>query len=187
MHISSPSSRKSATRPAFSRLWLRVSAGAEHAHVAPELLAQTADEVDRLEQPLLGALHAAVLPHDLAELLVEGVDAALAVDLQEPGGAALDRGAGLDDGGVVGRERRERALGEVVADRVGQDEVAVGQALHQRRRAEPVGAVVGEVGLAGDEQPGDRRLQVVVDPQPAHDVVHGGVDPHRHLVRVLAR
>ena len=29
------------------------------------------------------------------------------------------------------------------------------------------------------------RHQVVVDPQPAHRVVHGRVDPHRHLVRVL--
>ena len=36
----------------------------------------------------------------------------------------------------------------------GQDEVAVGQALHQRARAEPVGAVIGEVGLADHVQPG---------------------------------
>ena len=67
----------------------------------------------------------------------------------------------------------------------GQDEVAVGQALHQRGGAEPVGAVVGEVGLADREQARDGGLEVVVDPQPAHRVVHGGVDPHRHLVRVL--
>ena len=94
--------------------------------------------------------------------------------------------ARLDDGRVVLGDRLERAVGEVVADRVRQDEVAVGQALHQRRGAEAVGAVVGEVGLAGHEQSGDRRLQVVVDPQAAHDVVHGRVDPHRHRVRVLA-
>ena len=36
-----------------------------------------------------------------------------------------------------------------------------------------------------DEQAGDRGHQVVVDPQPAHRVVDGGVDAHRHLVRVL--
>src|SRR5690606_19359141 len=50
---------------------------------------------------------------------------------------------------------------------------------------EAVGAVVGEVRLTGHEQAGDGRLQVVVDPQAAHDVVHGGVDAHRDLVRVL--
>ena len=49
----------------------------------------------------------------------------------------------------------ERRRGQVVADRVGQDEVAVGQALHQRAGAEPVGAVVGEVGLADHEQARD--------------------------------
>ena len=77
-------------------------------------------------------------------------------------------------------------VGQVVADRVRQHEVAVGQALHERRGAEPVGAVVGEVRLAGHEQAGDRGLQVVVDPEPAHRVVDGRVDPHRRLVRVLA-
>ena len=69
----------------------------------------------------------------------------------------------------------------------GQHEVAVGEALHEGARAEAVGAVVGEVRLAGDEEARDARLEVVVDPQAAHRVVHGGVDAHRHLVGVLAR
>ncbi len=80
----------------------------------------------------------------------------------------------------------ERPVREVVADGVRQHEVAVRQALHQRRGAEAVGAVVGEVRLAGHEQAGDRGLEVVVDPQAAHHVVDRGVDPHRGLVRVLA-
>ena len=99
----------------------------------------------------------------------------------------LHRLAGLDDGRVVLGDLLERTVGEVVADGVREHEVAVGQALHQRRGAEAVGAVVGEVGLTGHEQAGDRRLQVVVDPEAAHDVVDGGVDPHRDLVGVLAR
>lgn len=45
--------------------------------------------------------------------------------------------------------------------------------------------MVGEVRLADGEQAGDRGLEVVVDPESAHRVVHGGVDPHRGLVRVL--
>ena len=94
---------------------------------------------------------------------------------------------GLDDGRVRLLDLLERSVGEVVANGVRQHEVAVGQTLHQRRGAEAVGAVVGEVGLTGDEQAGDRRHQVVVDPDAAHDVVHGGVDAHRHLVGVLTR
>ena len=68
----------------------------------------------------------------------------------------------------------------------GQHEVAVRETLHQRGSAEAVRAVIGEVGLAGDEAARDRRLQLVVDPEAAHHVVDGGVDAHRHLVRVLA-
>ena len=47
--------------------------------------------------------------------------------------------------------------------------------------------MVGEVRLTGDEEALDVGLQVVVDPQATHDVVHGGVDAHRHLVGVLTR
>ena len=79
-----------------------------------------------------------------------------------------------------------RGLGEVVADGVRQDEVAVGQALHQRGGAEAVGAVVGEIGLADHEQARDGGHQVVVHPQSAHRVVHRRVDAHRHRVGVLA-
>ena len=88
--------------------------------------------------------------------------------------------------GCAGSGRsRAGVAGEVVVEGGGEDEVAVGQALHERGRAEPVGAVVGEVGLADREQPRHRGLEVVVHPQAAHGVVHGRVDPHRHLVRVL--
>lgn len=80
-----------------------------------------------------------------------------------------------------------RIAGQVVVDRRREDEVAVGEALHQRGGAEPVGAVVGEVGLADGEEAGNGGLEVVVDPEPAHRVVHGRVDPHRGLVRVLRR
>lgn len=45
--------------------------------------------------------------------------------------------------------------------------------------------MVGEVGLADREQARDGGLQVVVDPQAAHRVVHGRVDAHRDRVRVL--
>ena len=141
---------------------------------------------ERLLEALLVARHAAVLPHDLAELAVEGVDGPLALDREQALRALGDRG--LRRARPRGGRRRPASnfsRREVVADGVGDDEVAVGQALHQRGGAEAVGAVVGEVGLAEDEEAGDRAHQVVVHPEPAHRVVHGGVDPHRHLVRVL--
>jgi hypothetical protein len=47
--------------------------------------------------------------------------------------------------------------------------------------------VVGEVGLARGEEPGDGGHEVVVYPEPAHRVVAGGVDAHRRLVGVLPR
>ncbi len=74
---------------------------------------------------------------------------------------------------------------EVVVDGRREDEVAVGEALHQGGGAEAVGAVVGEVGLADREQARDGGLEVVVDPETAHRVVHGRVDPHGDRVRVL--
>ena len=75
---------------------------------------------------------------------------------------------------------------EIVPHRVRQDEIAVGQPLHQRRGAEAVRAVVGEVRLAAHEASGDGAHQVIVHPEPAHGVVRRRVDAHRSPVRVLA-
>ena len=89
-----------------------------------------------------------------------------------------------------GRDRRHRlelVRAEVVADRQRDDEVAVGQALHQRARAEPVRAVIGEVCFTDHVQPGDGAHEIVVHPEAAHRVVHGRVDAHRHFVRILIR
>src|SRR5699024_1547800 len=93
---------------------------------------------------------------------------------------------GRDGVGVALVELLERSTGQVVVDGVRKDEVAVRQPLHQRARAQTVGTVVGEVGLPGHEQAGDTALQVVVDPQATHGVVHRWVDAHRNLVRVLS-
>ena len=110
-----------------------------------------------------------------------------AVDRKELRDAVVDV---LDDGlefrRILGRTAAGLLAGEVIGDRVGQDEVAVGEALHERGGAEAVGAVVGEVGFAADEQAGDVGLQVIVHPEAAHRVVHGREDAHRLLVRVLA-
>ena len=74
----------------------------------------------------------------------------------------------------------------MVADRVRDDEVAVGEALHQGTRPEAVGSVVREVRLTEDIQTGQVALQVVVHPQAAHRVMDRRVDSHRDFVRVFS-
>ena len=99
---------------------------------------------------------------------------------------ALDLGLGLPERGVRGIDLLQLRRGQVVGQRAGQDEVAVGQPLHQGAGPQAVGPLVGEVGLAGDEESRDGGHQVVIDPEAAHRVVHGRVDSHRNLVGILA-
>src|SRR5438552_3678529 len=61
--------------------------GPEHAHVPVELLAQLRDLRERPPETRVGPGHAAVVPHESAELPVEGVDGPPAVDLEERMGA----------------------------------------------------------------------------------------------------
>ena len=51
--------------------------------------------------------------------------------------------------------------------------------------AEAVSAVIREVRFAQDEQSGNRALQIVIDPQSTHRVVHGRINSHRDVVRIL--
>src|ERR1700741_2298698 len=74
---------------------------------------------------------------------------------------------------------------QVIANGVRKYEVPVGESLHQRTGTEPVGTVIGEIRFSGDVKSVDSAHQIVVDPQPTHRVMNGGVDSHRHFVRVL--
>src|SRR4030095_11532118 len=82
--------------------------------------------------------------------------------------------------------RGEWCARQVTGQRAGEDEVAVGEPLHERAGAETVGALVEEFALADREQPRDRAHQVVVYPQPAHRVVRGRRDAHGDVQRVVA-
>ena len=103
---------------------------------------------------------------------------------QELPGPLADLRLGGADGGMACVHFSSRARREVVADGVRDDEVAVGQALHERAGAQTVGAVVREIRLAEHVQAGNGAHQVVVHPQPAHGVVHRREDPHRHLIGI---
>src|SRR5262247_835341 len=101
---------------------------------------------------------------------MEAVGRARAADGEDPLGALAYRALALLELRCVDCDRPELPTREVLADRVRNDEEAVREALHQRTRAEAVGAMVGEVRLAEHEESRQRRLEVVVDPQPAHRV-----------------
>src|SRR5207247_3900902 len=85
-----------------------------------------------------------------------------ALDVAEP------RMLGIDFGGL--------RLREIVADGVRQDEVAVGEPLHERARSQPVRAVVGEVRLADGVTAGERGYLVVVISNADYCVLRGGVN-----------
>ena len=153
--------------------------------VLPELFAQGGDEFDRLFQALFTAGHAGLFPHDLAERAVELGDGLLPFDGEELVHLRLHGVFGVDELGTVRLVLAGGDAGEIVGNGVRDDEVAVGEALHQGRSAETVGAVHREVGFAEDEEAGEVAHAVVIDPEAAHGVVGGGVDAHRHLVGVL--
>ena len=115
-----------------------------------------------------------------------GIHAPRALGVEQLAGDRLNVGFGLARGGVRRIHLFELVGGQVIADGVGQDEVAVGQALHEGARAQAIGAVIAEIGFADDVQSGDIRHQVVIHPQAAHGVVDGGIDAHRLLVRIFA-
>ena len=184
-HISSANSRKSATRPAFSSDWFSSSPVPSTFTSRQNSARSSGIRASAARSP--SAFRA--MPHCSQSSLPSSRWKESTVRVPRTASSLFDPLVDLGhhgaDLGVRGVHRGEFVGGEVVADGVREDEVAVGQALHQRAGAEPVGAVVGEVGLADHEQARDGAHQVVVHPEPAHGVVDGRIDPHRHLVRVL--
>src|ERR1035437_3024191 len=169
----------------FERL-VQLFARAQHLHVAPELLAQGGDFFERMAESFGGAPHAAVFPKQLAQVAVEGIDGTGTLDMEQAVRLVGDLRFGVAEGGVAGVHFGRLGTRQIVADGVRQDEVAIGQALHQRARTQAVGPVIGEVRLTRDVEAGDGAHQVVIHPQPAHGVVNGGVDTHGHFVGILA-
>src|SRR5438477_4022884 len=108
---------------------------ARHRHVLPELLAQLRNRLERAPQALLVPRHPDVVPHDAPELAVNLADAAAPFDREQAVDLALRAARRFPERLVIGRHLRERRARDVVADGVRDDEVAVGEPLHQRARA----------------------------------------------------
>jgi hypothetical protein len=177
---------KSATRPAFSSSGLQASPLPGTKTLLPELLTQLGDAFDGLGEAGVVAGHAAFVPDEKAEFAVEAVHAALALDVEEAlrlRGAVFERFLELR---MLGGDAAGLLMHEVVRDGRRDDEITIGEALHERGGTETVRAVVGEVRLAEHMQAGEVAHEVVVHPEAAHRVMHGGVDAHRLLVAVFA-
>src|SRR5688572_17421812 len=65
---------------------IELLAGPGNEQVAPELLAKLRDLLQRLFESLRAARHAAVLPHELPQLAVKGLTAALPANREEARG-----------------------------------------------------------------------------------------------------
>ena len=153
-HISSANSRKSATRPAYSRLWLSSSPSP-----STRRSLQNSSRIARMSSIASRRPSASrVIPQrssiTCAEPAVEDARRGRAADRHQLVDPLLVASRPvLGEGGVVGVDSSSSA-GQVVGDGVGEDEVAVGEALHHRAGAEPVGAVVGEVASPIANRPG---------------------------------
>ncbi len=79
----------------FFQALIQVIAAAGDVDVLPVLLLQRANLANGGLKTLGGARHAAVVPHNLAQLAVEGIDRALAFDGKQQIDGLLDAGDGL--------------------------------------------------------------------------------------------
>ena len=156
---------------------------ANHLNILPELLAKCLDLRDSGLERLLRTSHTYILPHDVAQLLVNIVYRLLTIDRHQLLDLLLHGLLSLVEcRGIHVYLRSLNLLREVVADRVGKYEVTISQTLHQCRSTQTVSTVVREVGLTDSVQTRDRGHQVVVNPDTTHGVVYGGEDLHRLLV-----
>ena len=89
--------------------------------------------------------------------------------------------------GMIGRRPLAQLTGEIIRQCVGQDEITIGQSLHECAGAEPVRAVIGEIRFPDHIEAGKIAHQIVIDPQTAHRIMDGGINAHRHFICVLAR
>ena len=46
--------------------------------------------------------------------------------------------------------------------------------------------MIGKIRFADDKQTGDVAHQIIVNPEPAHGVVDGRVNSHRHFIGIFA-
>ena len=165
------------------KLYVQTLLRARHEQVGIELLLQLVHLLQTCLQAFSGAAHADILPHDVTELLMDGVNRALTLNIEQAVKLCIHLLLSLVKlRTVCGNLRPNSLVSQVVLDGVRQHEVTIGQTLHQRRSTQTVGTVVREVTLTDSEQTRNRGLQLVVNPDTTHGVVDSGINHHRLVV-----
>ena len=119
----------------------------------------------------------------MAKFLVNRVDRALTLNIQQTILLLINLLLSLSELRQIGRNLRPNSLiSQIVLDSVRQNEVTIGQTLHQSRSTQTVSTVVREVTLTDSEQTRNRGLQLVVNPDTTHGVVDSGIDHHGLVV-----
>ena len=156
---------------------------ARHEKVGVEFLLQFLHLGDTGLQSLGCAAHTYVFPHDVSEFLVDRVDRTLTLDVEQTCEFCIHSLLCFGKLRQVGRYFWPYSLvGKVVLNSVRQNEISVGQSLHQCGCTEAVGSVVGEVALADSEEARDRGLQFVIYPYTTHCIVDCRINHHWLIV-----
>ena len=158
---------------------------AQHSGCFPKLALELWDAVEGALEAGFASSHPAVVPHDETKFAVKRLHGAASLDGQEAFNPIPHFVLCLLERRMLGGWALSVVRSKVVTDGGGDDEVTVRETLHQRTGAEAVGAVIGEVGFAENEEAGDVGHQVVVHPETAHRVVHRWVDSHRSFVGIF--
>src|SRR5688572_18529452 len=132
----------------FLQRLVQVLVAAWNIDVPPELVTQNGNELERLPQPGVVPRHAAVVPHDPAELPMKRVDGALPVDCEEPLRSLRHLGFRFSKGGMRRIDFLWTRAREIISNCIRNHEVAVSESLHERACAEPVRSMIGKVCLS---------------------------------------
>ncbi len=159
--------------------------GTEHVDVFPEFGTEGRNLLEGGLEAGFVTGHAHVFPHDVTEFTMDIVNSAVTLDGEELVDAFFGLLLAVFERGIGFGNLLELGAREVAADGERNDEVTVGETLHQSRSAEAICIVVGEVGFTENEAARNRGHQIVVHPEAAHGIVDGREDAHRNLVRVF--
>src|SRR5437763_11185579 len=173
---------------AFERLieLFAIAGHADPAVAGPESFAQIGNFSECFFQPVFISRHSAFVPKERAELAMDRIKRALSVYLEKIVDLGADIAFRLLEFSVIVRRPLAHLSSEVIGKRVRQNEVTIGQTLHEGAGAEPVRSVIREIRFADHEQSRNVAHQVVVNPKPAHGVMDRGINSHWELVGVLA-
>src|SRR6266496_4690701 len=138
---------------AFERL-VKISIVPWDPHIVPELFAKFGNFSQRLTQSFFVARHPAFVPEKQTKLAMERIERTCPVDLEEflnPGTNVFFRALEL---GRIRRWPFSHLASEIIRQCAGQNEIKIGQSLHESAGPEPVRAMIGKIRFTDYKQTG---------------------------------